>query len=73
MSGSVTLLATTAVICVTVLLRALIARWEPHRHLPRPADPAALLAERFARGEIDEAEYAHRLSVIRFGPPLEIR
>jgi putative membrane protein len=73
MSGTVTLLATTVVICATVLLRALIARWEPRRRLPGPADPAALLAERFARGEIDEAEYAHRLSVIRLGPPLEIR
>ncbi|HWW43682.1 MAG TPA: SHOCT domain-containing protein [Acidimicrobiia bacterium] len=32
-----------------------------------------MLAERFARGEIDEAEYAQRLSVIRLGPPLELR
>jgi len=72
MSGSFSLLAVTIVICVTVLGKALIARWEPRR-LAEPVDPARLLAERFARGEIDEAEYAHRLSVIRLGPPLDLR
>jgi putative membrane protein len=35
-----------------------------------PVDPEAVLAERFARGEIDEAEYAQRLSTLRVGPPL---
>lgn len=75
MSGTVCLLAITVVICLTVLLRALIGRWQPvpRQAVPAPADPAAVLAERFAKGEIDDAEYAHRLSVIRFGPPLEIR
>jgi len=70
--GSFSFLAVTVVICLTVLGRALIARWEPRRR-PEPIDPARLLAERFARGEIDEAEYAHRLSVIRLGPPLDLR
>ncbi|MER6032984.1 MULTISPECIES: SHOCT domain-containing protein [unclassified Streptomyces] len=34
---------------------------------PRPTGSAAehLLAERFARGEIDEEEYRHRLAVLR--------
>jgi uncharacterized membrane protein len=72
MSGSITLLAMTVVICLTVLARGLIARWQP-RHRLQPVDPAHVLAERFARGEIDEAEYAQRLSVIRLGPPLELR
>jgi putative membrane protein len=72
MSGSFSILAVTVVICVTVLGKALIARWEPRRRLSEPLDPARLLAERFARGEIDEAEYAHRLSVIRLGPPLDL-
>ena len=74
MSGTLCLLAITVVICMTVLLHRLIGRWQPKlRHaLPAPADPAAVLAERFARGEIDEAEYSHRLSVIRLGPPLEL-
>ena len=35
-------------------------------------DPVQLLATRFANGEIDEAEYARRLSVLRLGPPLEL-
>jgi len=72
MAGSVSLLAMTVVICVTVVAKGLIARWEPRRR-PPDVDPAAILAERFARGEIEEAEYAHRLSVIRLGPPLELR
>jgi len=72
MAGSISLLAMTVVICLTVVAKGLIARWEPRRRLPA-VDPVAVLAERFARGEIDEAEYAHRLSVIRLGPPLELR
>ena len=72
MSGSITLLAMTVVICLTVLAKGLIARWEPKRRLA-PIDPSLVLAERFARGEIDGAEYAQRLSVIRLGPPLELR
>ena len=35
-------------------------------------DPEELLKARFARGEIDEAEYARRLAIIRYGPPLEL-
>lgn len=35
-------------------------------------DPQQVLAVRFARGEIDEAEYARRLSILRLGPPLEL-
>ena len=35
-------------------------------------DPQQVLAARFARGEIDEAEYSRRLSILRLGPPLEL-
>jgi putative membrane protein len=35
-------------------------------------DPEDILANRFARGDIDEDEYARRLSILRYGPPLEI-
>jgi putative membrane protein len=35
-------------------------------------DPEQVLAHRFAKGEIDEKEYARRLSILRLGPPLEI-
>ena len=34
---------------------------------PRP-DAEQVLAERFARGEIDEAEFAHRREVLHSGP-----
>jgi uncharacterized membrane protein len=35
-------------------------------------DPEKLLAARFAKGEIGEAEYSRLLSVLRMGPPLEL-
>lgn len=35
-------------------------------------DPQQVLAARFARGEIDEAEYSRRMSILRLGPPLEL-
>jgi uncharacterized membrane protein len=35
-------------------------------------DPEKLLAARFAKGEITEAQFARALSVLRMGPPLEI-
>lgn len=34
--------------------------------------PEEVLAARFAAGEIDEAEYSRRLSILRIGPPLEL-
>lgn len=33
-------------------------------------DPAAVLAERYAKGEISEEEYTRRLSIITYGPPI---
>jgi putative membrane protein len=33
--------------------------------IPQPPTPQQVLAERFARGEIDEDEYRHRLQVLR--------
>lgn len=35
-----------------------------------PLDPEQVLAERFARGELDDLEYGQRLAVLRVGPPL---
>ena len=35
-------------------------------------DPEKVLAARFASGEIDEQDYARRLSILRLGPPLEL-
>ncbi|MFC8673962.1 SHOCT domain-containing protein [Streptomyces griseorubiginosus] len=52
-------------ITVAVLLyRSLTgAPQQPRTHVP--PTPEQLLAERFARGEIDEEEYRRRLSVLR--------
>ena len=38
----------------------------------KDVDPEELLKARFARGEIDEGEYARRLAILRYGPPLEL-
>ena len=35
-------------------------------------DPEAVLATRYAKGEIDEKEYARRLAILRYGPPMEL-
>ncbi len=61
-----------------VVLGVLLARWAvrsgrqqsqptaPYAAGPPPGpDPERLLAERFARGEIDETEYRGRLAVLR--------
>jgi len=44
---------------------ALFRRFDRDR--PQASDPEAILAERFAAGQIDEEEYRHRLEVLR-GP-----
>lgn len=41
----------------------------PHTHTPAGPSPEELLAERFARGDIDEEEYQRRLSTLRATPP----
>lgn len=55
----------TAIVLYWIETRATTAQKRRH-----PVDPEQVLAERFARGEIDEIEYAARLSVLRVGPPL---
>ena len=55
-----------------VVLLAMVLSDAIPKPQPKPQDPEAILAERFARGEIDEAEYSRRLSTLTFGPPLEI-
>ena len=37
---------------------------------PSGGDPVTILAQRFARGEIDEAEFRARLAVLRTGGPV---
>ncbi|MFI0508605.1 putative membrane protein [Streptomyces canus] len=61
-----TVLFWALLIAVAVLLYRALTR-APHQPQPptTPASPEQLLAERFARGEIDEDEYGRRLSVLR--------
>ncbi|MEY2225541.1 MULTISPECIES: SHOCT domain-containing protein [Streptomyces] len=63
------LLAVLAVAAVVLLLRS-VDRFPPGPSQP-PAAPSAeqVLAERFARGEIDEEEYERRLTELRAHGP----
>ncbi|MET8471812.1 SHOCT domain-containing protein [Streptomyces sp. NPDC006422] len=53
-------------IAIGVLLFRVLSRTEGDTTRPRPPSlrPEEVLAERFARGEIDEDEYRRRLSVL---------
>lgn len=53
------------------LVRGLDRRDRPAT--PQPPGPEQLLAERFARGEIDETEFHDRLSALRAGPRPAVR
>jgi putative membrane protein len=56
---------------IVALVRYFSRSGQPPEALPPPHSPALpqtpeqLLAERFARGEINEEEYRHRLAVLR--------
>jgi putative membrane protein len=63
------------IIGVGVLLFRALGRTGPgsgehtHTHTPSAPSPEQLLAERFARGEIDEEEYQRRLAALHATPP----
>lgn len=50
---------------VVLLARSLRATGQQHYQAPPSRGAEDLLAERFARGEIDETEYRARLAVLR--------
>ncbi len=58
--GSILLLAVAAAAVLLVLYVARGVGWSRGRH----PDPQDVLAERFARGDIDEQEYRRRLAVL---------
>ena len=60
--GSVLLLA-VVIVGVVAVVRLADARVADRPPAP-PATPRSLLADRYARGEIDEAEYRHRVDVL---------
>lgn len=49
-------------------VRSSYHRDQPSVTAPRRPDADQVLAERYARGEIDESEFAHRREVLRTGP-----
>lgn len=69
-----TVLLWALLITVAVLLFRTLNRAPELPHTPTAASPEQLLADRFARGEIDEDEYRNRLAVLRAeGPSLTKR
>lgn len=53
------------IITVAVLLFRALNRTPEHTHVPAGPSAEQLLAERFARGDIDETEYTARLAALR--------
>ncbi|MFB6871542.1 SHOCT domain-containing protein [Streptomyces sp. NPDC056323] len=68
MSASMILFWALIIIAAVLLFRSL-GRTSEHTHSPARPSPEQLLAERFARGEIDEDEYQRRLTALRASPP----
>lgn len=56
------------IITALVLVFRAVSRPHEHTHTPAAPTPQQILAERFARGEIDEEEYRRRLSTLHAGP-----
>ncbi len=62
------LFATLVIVGVVLLVR--YAARTGRSTYPRPlVGPEQLLAQRYARGELDDDEYQHRLTVLHTGPP----
>lgn len=51
---------------------AVNAVWQEYKAKKRriPGDAKTLLEERFAKGEIGEEEFARRMSLLTYGPPI---
>ena len=64
--GQVIMLIGTALFWMAIVAVAVAALRVPRRG--RHRDPEDLLAERFARGEIDEPAYHQRLDALHGGP-----
>jgi putative membrane protein len=58
------------IITAAVLLFRALNRAPEHPHTHAGPSPEQLLAERFARGDIDEEEYRGRLAALRSSGPL---
>ncbi|WP_406306795.1 SHOCT domain-containing protein [Streptomyces sp. NBC_00885] len=69
MSASMILFWALIITAAVLLFRAL-NRAPEHTHMHGGPSPEQLLAERFARGDIDEEEYQRRLAALRSSGPL---
>ncbi|MEV3858153.1 SHOCT domain-containing protein [Streptomyces sp. NPDC050095] len=69
MSASMILFWVLIVTAAALVFRALGHPHE-HTHAPTGLSPEQVLADRFARGEIDEEEYRRRLAALRTSDPL---
>jgi putative membrane protein len=68
MSASMFLFWALIIAAVVLLVRAL-SRTDERTRAPSVPSPEQLLAERFARGEIDEEEYQRRLATLHTSAP----
>ncbi|MFF3459574.1 SHOCT domain-containing protein [Streptomyces sp. NPDC002730] len=68
MSASMILFWALIITAVVLLFRAL-GQTSEHTHSPNVPSPDQVLAERFARGEIDEEEYRRRLATLHTSGP----
>ncbi|WSM17647.1 SHOCT domain-containing protein [Streptomyces sp. NBC_01717] len=57
------------IVGIGVLIFRALGRTTEHPHVQTGPSHEQLLAERFARGEIDEEEYQRRLTTLRASPP----
>jgi putative membrane protein len=72
MSVSMFLFLALIIVVAVLIVRALSRSGPVHGEHPGPRGgpaPEQILAERYARGEIDEEEYRRRLAVLRDSPP----
>ncbi|KOU74160.1 hypothetical protein ADK57_08240 [Streptomyces sp. MMG1533] len=56
------------IITAALLLFRVVNRPQEHTHTPAVPTPKEILANRLARGEIDEDEYRRRLNALHAGP-----
>lgn len=64
MSGVMVVVWVIVITGIALLVRHLMGR----RQTTPPLSPQEILAQRYARGELDEVEYRHRLDTLRTGP-----
>lgn len=70
MSAGMILFWALVITAAVLLFRAMNRAPEQHPHTLTGPSPEQLLAERFARGDIDEEEYRRRLATLRSSGPL---